>query len=756
MKQILTFLTLLPLFLSAQTIAVKSFRVLQNDMDARSNFSKQDQNGDKCAIIKIVTTEKGFSFEGDMNGIVDTEYKTGEYWVYIPFGSKSLTIKHEKLGVLRNYLYTASIKEATVYEMVLTTGTVTTIVEDYQVPTQWVTVASEPIGADVYINDAHKGPTPFNQKIEEGEYSYRIELPLYHTEAGKFNLVKAEGKKQLDFSLNTNFGYLKITTQPEYGATVTLNGTPLAGKTPVTTERLKSGDYQITIEKNMFHAISKQIIITDNQTTEENITLLPAFGGYTISTNPEAGATVILDGNPTDKTTPCTFDRLSSGKHTVTVKKEWYQPVTKSFEVIDGKSETIEFDMQPTFGTLNLTAEYNADIYIDGVKKANGTWKGRLISGWHNFEARKDNYITDKKDFEIKTGQEHQLSLHPKPRQGSLDLISDPFDATIKIDGKEYGKTPITVENLLIGTYSIEIEKMGYVTFKKEVEIKENQSHEIKTTLSQGVEVKFYSAPEFGAKVFLNNNFIGTTPFEIALQPANYNVRYEKENFRNIEKNINISTSTNIIESLEGLPVTVNINSFPKKVEMTIGLKKVGITNTTQTLKAGIHKVRLERKGFKPLYKEISVLESNQKIKLTMQPSEHRSKGLAMLYSAIVPGLGQNYLNRGKGGSLTLAGITYGLGIAALTQYNSAVSSYENYKTAETTTERNNYIDEAETKYNNSQILMYAAAGTWLVNMVWVALIPSDNKRFKNTKPSIGFNSQTRTLNYGITMKIGN
>ncbi|MEI7831549.1 MAG: hypothetical protein WCI31_17350 [Prolixibacteraceae bacterium] len=91
------------------------------DLDARVNSPLKDQNGDICALIKIVTSETGFSWDGDQLGIVKAETKTGEYWLYVPFGSKRLTIKHPKYGLLRDYLYPEPVEKACVYELVVST-----------------------------------------------------------------------------------------------------------------------------------------------------------------------------------------------------------------------------------------------------------------------------------------------------------------------------------------------------------------------------------------------------------------------------------------------------------------------------------------------------------------------------------------------------------------------------------------------------------------------------------------------------------
>ena len=63
----------------AQQLSVKSFRKLENDLSARGSEGRTDQNGDKCAIIKVVTNEKGFVFEPDALGLVGSVGKTSEW-----------------------------------------------------------------------------------------------------------------------------------------------------------------------------------------------------------------------------------------------------------------------------------------------------------------------------------------------------------------------------------------------------------------------------------------------------------------------------------------------------------------------------------------------------------------------------------------------------------------------------------------------------------------------------------------------------
>ena len=116
----------------AQTISVSSFKLLDTDITANTAGTMElDQNGETSALIKVVTTQTGFTFDGGALGIVKTKQTPGEVWVYIPRGAKKITIKHPQLGVLRDFYYPITIEAARTYEMVLVSGEVHTIVKDW-------------------------------------------------------------------------------------------------------------------------------------------------------------------------------------------------------------------------------------------------------------------------------------------------------------------------------------------------------------------------------------------------------------------------------------------------------------------------------------------------------------------------------------------------------------------------------------------------------------------------------------------------
>ena len=117
----------------SQQISVESFTPLENDLTANTaGTMKKDQNGKTCALIKVVTSEKGFNFDVGILGVVATEQKVGEIWVYVPEKIRFITIAHPLLGVLRNYPIPQQDESARTYELRLVTGKVHTVIEEAQ------------------------------------------------------------------------------------------------------------------------------------------------------------------------------------------------------------------------------------------------------------------------------------------------------------------------------------------------------------------------------------------------------------------------------------------------------------------------------------------------------------------------------------------------------------------------------------------------------------------------------------------------
>ena len=91
-------LLLLSTFLQAQEL-VPSFKVLEKDLIARTH-PRLDLNDVPCAVVRVSAADiETYAFEGNIIG--DVIYQSGEALVYMAKGSRNITIKSNKFGMLK-------------------------------------------------------------------------------------------------------------------------------------------------------------------------------------------------------------------------------------------------------------------------------------------------------------------------------------------------------------------------------------------------------------------------------------------------------------------------------------------------------------------------------------------------------------------------------------------------------------------------------------------------------------------------------
>lgn len=390
--------------LSAQDISVSSFRLLESDLTANTTGTMEhDQNGEVAALIKVVTTEQGFVFDGGMVGIVKTKQGVGEVWVYVAHGIKRITIQHPQLGVLRDYYFPIAIEKAKTYELTLSTGRVETVVT-HSVNKQFVVFSVNPTNAVVELGDemltvdsegnATKG-------LPYGTYTYRVSCANYHTEAGQVT-VTADGKAEVNITLRPNFGWIKFTGNSDLNGAYVYIDNERVGQLPFTTDDLKSGVHQVKIVKNMYKTYEQQITVQDNETTE------------------------------------------------------------------------VAVEMIPNFATVMLTTDDDSEIWVDGEMRGKGQWVGPLEIGSYTVEVKKASHRTVSEILEISAVEARTIQLKsPVPIYASLEISSTPLRAKVYIDGVEVGETPLLKSDVLVGQRRITLEKEGYVTENRTVELKE-------------------------------------------------------------------------------------------------------------------------------------------------------------------------------------------------------------------------------------------------------------------------------------------
>lgn len=113
----LAFILLCQLKLSAQDIQITQFEVNPTNLVA-SMYPEYDNTGTPCAVIRFLVRETGFKIQGNL-GIVKQDSLPGEIRVWIPQGTKRITVRHEKYMPLDGYVIPVRIESKMVYDAVI-------------------------------------------------------------------------------------------------------------------------------------------------------------------------------------------------------------------------------------------------------------------------------------------------------------------------------------------------------------------------------------------------------------------------------------------------------------------------------------------------------------------------------------------------------------------------------------------------------------------------------------------------------------
>ena len=283
------------------------------------------------------------------------------------------------------------------------------------------------------------------------------------------------------------------------------------------------------IDCELYHTESGTVTITEGEPIMIEKKLRPAYGFINISSMPENGAVVFINDKKVGMT-PYKSDKMASGTYKVRVVKDMYKTAEQTFVVSDENTTEALLDMKPNFVTLTVDTDTNADIYIDNQYKAKGRWNGRISDGVHFVEVKKDKHRTVSKNINLVLGKDENIKIEaPEPITGFLDVSTLPVKADIYLNGKHYGTTPRIISNLLIGDYTLKLEKEGCAPITKNITIEENQTVAVKEQLQTGKEIVI-KTDKSGDMVYIDENYVGTTPLTTNVSYGKHKVKAARGN----------------------------------------------------------------------------------------------------------------------------------------------------------------------------------------------------------------------------------
>ncbi len=168
--------------------------------------------------------------------------------------------------------------------------------------------------------------------------------------------------------------------------------------------------------------------------------------------------------------------KLPLGRHDYEVSAPMYETTIGVLTADDSQTKLeVPVKMLPLFKEVKLTVADGAEIWIDGERKATGSWTGNLEFSNYSIECRKTGYKTSQQDIVIsREGPSAYTLTAPTPMYGSIEVEVEPVDAEVYLDGKKMGTTPMLLSKVLAGSHEIKVVKSKFEELTKSVTVEEN------------------------------------------------------------------------------------------------------------------------------------------------------------------------------------------------------------------------------------------------------------------------------------------
>lgn len=324
---------------------------------------------------------------------------------------------------------------------------------------------------------------------------------------------------------------------------------------------------------------------------------------------------------------------MRPGKYTLKALKECFLPLDHTFWVSNEKNQNLRLKMQQRPGRLMIRAHDSDDtkknilgapVYVDGAVVGNTPIeKLEILPGFHNIEIRANHY----QDFQTNVNvdgcdkfQEVNLALLP----GWSDIIvsSVPLDATVLIDGKSFGITPLHTQ-LSPGSYLLEISADRFKTWKHRLIVKPNEPQEIKEVRLQPADGKLtINTKPDGANIIIDGIFVGQTPLTFDVSPDKHHVvQISKAGYEKTNRKVQIASAASIQLNVNLKPRygIVRLSVEPPDTELIIDGKSWGVVPKKLNLIAVEHQLEFNKKDFHPY-----------RIRITPQPGFSKQLTVAL------------------------------------------------------------------------------------------------------------------------------
>jgi len=263
-----------------------------------------------------------------------------------------------------------------------------------------------------------------------------------------------------------------------------------------------------------------------------------------------------------------------------------------------------------------------AKIFFNNKELGITPFEVKVKSGTYVFEIEKTNYIPQFIKVIVAEGEQKNVDLILEELTASVMLESTPPQATVEIDGKEIGVTPIILHGQKIGTHKAILKKPGMVPVEVSWKVKDARPQTVKANLLSNLGIIKINVSPANAQISIDGKPKGRSPLSENIEQGEHLITIEAPGYEKHEQNVvvNRETETVLNIALNVLPGSIDVSSEPQGATIYLNDKVIGKAPVKiPGLQPGKYQIKAEKSGFDHTIKEVEVAPgANAEISLVL------------------------------------------------------------------------------------------------------------------------------------------
>ena len=295
---------------------------------------------------------------------------------------------------------------------------------------------------------------------------------------------------------------------------------------------LLRGDYDITANATGYYPLLESISVGDNATQELKLELQPLPGNLSITSELE-NIKVSVDSKSAG-TVPGTIEGISRGSHQLEFNKYRYFPLLQEIDIDGlGKTQSLNISLLPAWGQMQFTTiPAGAELYIDERLIGQTPVTAEVLETGSQLKVTLAGYKTYTQQVSVKAGTNaQQPPIELIVADGTLQIDSSPSSASVTINNKFLGTTPVEVALAPFTQHRVELFLEGYLKASQLTQVQPEKTSEIAINLVPNIGSIAFTVSPADAQILVDNRNQGSGSRTLSLTAKPHSVSIQKQGY---------------------------------------------------------------------------------------------------------------------------------------------------------------------------------------------------------------------------------